>query len=33
MEWFVIIALTAFVLASVLIVREASRDRPSRKCA
>jgi len=31
MEWFVIIALAAFLLAWVLIVREASRDRPSRK--
>ncbi len=29
MEWFVIVALGAFLLAWVLIVREASRDRPS----
>jgi hypothetical protein len=31
MEWFVIVPLAAFVLAFVLIVREASRDRPSGK--
>jgi hypothetical protein len=31
MEWFVIIALAAFLLAWVLIVREASRDRPPGK--
>ncbi len=31
MEWFVIIPLAAFVLAFVLIIREASRHRPSKK--
>ena len=33
MEWFVIIPFAAIVLALVLIIREASRHRPSKKRA